>query len=247
MAEEQVGHKQTSDRVEFCRAPNCDQTDYGKVRRAVTWRSEAHHILCVNEVNIAVGTVAPQVKKVIDASNWCVNKDGNMLALPLWGTTVMYYSDNLLGINSGDMAGLMKGIAGSLLKKKTDAAPDFANWPQHNYAHSGKSAASSYNLEMQTKLKDVFTDIQVQMEEHAITGEAVGGALDGLAGDMRGILRGRGNRVGSKSGKTGTHEAWLDPSDTWYIPFAMADAPKPLPFAKMTAKIRKIAEAFWKS
>jgi hypothetical protein len=239
------GHKQTSDRVEFCRIPNCKQTDYSDVRNAVTWKSEAHHILCVAQVNSVIVKEGEKkgFKKVIDESKWCINEGPNMVALPLWGTTVMHYCNKFASIAKGDVSGLLKGIATLVSSDPTE--PAFKNLPQHNYGHSGKTTESSYNKEIETKLDDLLTDVQVQMEEHAVTGDDIHGALNGLAGDMRTVLSDRGLRTGSTTGVVGTHAAWLNPGDEWYIPFSMAQTPKPLPFAKMTMKIKRLAEAFW--
>jgi hypothetical protein len=239
-----TGHKQTSDRVEFCRVPNCKQTDYRDVC-PVPWKSEAHHILCVAQVNAAVVSKKPEVQKVIDESKWCINSKINMIALPLWGTTVLYYCTNFSSVTPSDLAGLKSGIAGSLLSSTT-AAPPFENLPQHNYGHSGKTAAASYNLEIKKKLEDKMTEITADVQAHSITGDDVHSDLNDMASDMRTELETRGKRVGSAQGKIGTHEAWLNPGPVWYLPFSMAKVPKPLPSPKMIQKIIKIAQALWR-
>ena len=86
-----TGHKQPSDRVEFCRAPNCKQDDYRGVCK-VDWKFEAHHILCVAQVGKTIVTNNPDLEKIINESQWCINSAVNMLALPIWGSTVLHYS-----------------------------------------------------------------------------------------------------------------------------------------------------------
>jgi hypothetical protein len=238
-----TGHKQTSDRVEFCSVPDCEQTDYREVRDAVTWKSEAHHILCVAQVNSAVSTTKKELKKVIDESNWCINKSPNMVALPLWGTTVMYYCKGFASVAS--LKALRKAIAGSLLTSET-TAPDFENLPQHNYGHSGEDKKSSYNLEIKEMLKDWIVDVAADVKDHSITGSDVHDDLNRMARKMGRELKKRGKRRGSAKG-VGTHHAWQDPAKNWYEPFCMAQSPKPIPFAKLTEKIVKIAQALWRA
>jgi hypothetical protein len=240
----ETGHKQTSDRIEFCRVPDCKQTNYRDVC-PVPWKSEAHHILCVAQVNKVVTSRKKEVQQVIDESKWCINSKKNMIALPLWGTTVMYYCNNFSGINPGDQAELLKGVAGSLLSSAT-GAPVFKNLPQHNYGHSGSTVASSYNKEIEQKLQDWITTLQVRIKQHSITGNDIHDELNDMSEEMEGNLKTRGGtRVGSTTGIAGTHDAWTNPSPTWYMPFSMAQVPKPLPFPKMIIKIVKLAQALW--
>src|SRR6516225_8777274 len=129
------GHKQTSKRVEFCRVPNCKRSNYRDVCPASWKPNQAHHLLCVSYVNKAI-TRKTEIKPVIDASKWCINSKTNMLAMPLWGTTVMHYCSDFSSITAGDTKGLAKALAGGLWKSKK-GAPAFANIPHHNYGHSG--------------------------------------------------------------------------------------------------------------
>src|ERR1700691_1632712 len=177
MAAATTGHKQTSDRIEFCRIPDCKKTNYRDSCPA-TWKNEAHHILCVNQVNKCVVGKTQEVQKVIDESKWCINDPNNMVALPLWGTTVMYYCKDFSSITTWDVKGLLKGIAGSLLKTE-QSAPAFENLPQHNYGHSGEDASMSYNLEIQQLLEDWITRLQVKIKKHAVTGDDIHKALNG--------------------------------------------------------------------
>jgi hypothetical protein len=238
-----TGHKQTSDRIEFCRVPDCKQTNYRDVC-PVPWKSEAHHILCVAQVNKVVTSKTQEVQQVIDESKWCINSKKNMLALPLWGTTVMHYCNNMSGMVPGDQAGLLKGISGTLLSSVT-GAPAFKNLPQHNYGHSGGTIPSSYNKEIAQKLQDWIATVDVRIKQHAVTGNNIHDELNGMSEEMEGELKTRGTRVGGTTGVTGTHDAWTNPGPTWYVPFSMAQVPKPLPFPKMILKIVKLAQALW--
>jgi hypothetical protein len=244
MAAAATGHTQTSKRIEFCRAPNCKKTNYRDSCPA-SWKNEAHHILCVNQVNKCVVGKTQEVQQVIDESQWCINDPNNMVALPLWGTTVMHYCRDFSSITDWDVKGLLKGIAGSLLKTE-QSAPAFENLPQHNYGHSGEDASMSYNLEIQKKLEKWIAKIQVDIQAHSITGPDIHEDLNTMSDDMRKELNKRGTRMGSTLGTVGTHAAWLHPAPNWYVTFSMARVPKPMPQPKMTAKIVRIAEALWR-
>jgi len=199
----------------------------------------------VAQVNKVVTSKKKEIQQVIDESKWCINSKKNMIALPLWGTTVMYYCNNMSGIVSGDQAGLLKGIAGNLLSSVA-TPPPFKNLPQHNYGHSGSTIVSSYNKEIEQKLKDWIATIDVRIKQHSITGNDIHDELNSMSEEMEGELKTRGGtRIGSATGIAGTHDAWTNPSSTWYSPFSMAQVPKPLPFPKMILKIVKLAQALW--
>jgi hypothetical protein len=244
---EKTGHKQTSERVEFCRVPNCEQTEY-RSQCPVSWKFEAHHLLCVSYVNSAIEEKAENnesLEEVINESEWCINNELNMIALPVWGTTVMWYCNDFSGIQKG--ASLLQELS-TLLISKT-AEPPFKNLPQHNYQHSGGSPETSYNREIEDALHDLLDGVEMQVEKHAISGPAVGKKFDDLSKKMRKKLKDRGERVGSLEGG-GTHKAWLNPGRNWYEPFSMAQVATPIPFPekagdKMVEKIKKIAKAFW--
>ena len=239
-----TGHKQTSERIEFCRIPDCKRTDYRDSCPA-SWKNEAHHILCVSQVNKCVVSKKPEVQKVIDESKWCINAARNMIALPVWGSTVLHYCKDFSSVTAGDTKGLLKAITGTLLSTE-QSVPAFANLPQHNYGHSGENASMSYNIEIQELLEDWITQIQIDIQSHVITGDDIHEDLNTKSDDMRTELNNRGTRMGSTTGAAGTHAAWLHPAPDWYITFSMARVPKPMPPPKMTAKIVKIAEALWR-
>jgi hypothetical protein len=239
------GHKQSSDRVEFCRVPDCKKTEY-RDSCAVDWRSQAHHLLCVSYVNAAVSKAKGEVKKVVDQSKWCINDKNNMLALPIWGTTVLYYCADFKSVARKTAAAVRSSLAEGLKNTETDR-PAFADLPQHNYGHSGETSDQSYNLEVKKKLKTWIAKIQVNIQKHSVTGDSVHKQLENMSNDMRGKLEERGRRVGSTKGTKGTHAAWLHPAPNWYLPFSMAKKPKPMPAPKMTQRIIDIAQALWRT
>src|SRR5262245_23742466 len=55
---------------------------------------EAHHILCVAQVEKVVVQAGQKnaFTSIVDATQWCINAKPNMMALPLWGHTVKYYT-----------------------------------------------------------------------------------------------------------------------------------------------------------
>lgn len=244
-----TGHKQTSDRVEFCRVPNCDQTNYRRSCPA-TFINEAHHLLCVSYVNAAVSEATnDQVKKVIDESEWCINNTGNMVALPIWGTTVMHYCASFQSVASQTRSAVLQAINQGL-KSSNAVKPTFADLPQHNYGHSGKTSSESYNKEIEEKLGKWIDKIELDLENpnHVVDGPKVQTQLNTMSGEMREELKRRGERVGSANKIPGTHDAWLGPADDkWYEPFSMARTPKPMPQPKMGNKIVAIAQALWRS
>jgi hypothetical protein len=208
---------------------------------------EAHHLLCVAQVNKVVAKKRGEVKKVVDESKWCINSGVNMIPLPLWGTTVMHYCNEFEDITKGSVKALLKGIAGDLLSSNT-SKPPFVNLPQHNYGHSGRSISSSWNREVEALLKEWIADVQADMADHEVTGKDIHEELNTNARNMRRKLKGRGKRKGSIRKEAGTHQAWLNPNPTcWYKPFSMADVPKPMPFPKRNQKIVALAKAFWRA
>ncbi len=241
------GHQQTSDRIEFCRVPKCKQTDYRAVSGKVTWKSEAHHILCVAQVNKVVSGVKKEVKKVIDESKWCINANVNMIALPIWGTTVLYYCDDFSSIKKNAVKVLKQEFNTGDLRESETKRPPFENLPQHNYGHSGKTVATSYNKEVEAKLRAWLAKVKVKVAAHKINGDGVQRDLNRMSRELRRTLRNRGKRKGCTKGQVGTHDAWKNPSATWYKPFSMAQTPTKLPSPKLVEKVVKIAKALWRS
>jgi hypothetical protein len=233
-----TGHKQTSDRIEFCRVPNCKQSNYRDVC-PVTWKSEAHHILCVASINGVLKGRKIEVLQVVNESKWCINSEKNMVALPVWGTTVMYYCNyDRATAKSWLSTALTKGLSGGLPSAAIEP-PTFANLPHHNYGHLGQNAATSYQAEIDEALEDWITQVQVDIQSHAIKGEDIHSDLDTMADEMRKLLMARARRGG------GTHAAWTMPGPAWYEPFSMAVKPTPMPFPAMIKRIASIAATYW--
>ena len=87
-----------------------------------TFKNEAHHILCVAQVNKCVVGKTIEVQKVLDESKWCINSTKNMVALPLWGTTVMYYCKDFSQCNVRDEVGAVEGSSGGTAEQQKDTA-----------------------------------------------------------------------------------------------------------------------------
>lgn len=154
---------------------------------------EAHHILCVAPV-----TKCLQIKKletVIPQTNWCINAKPNMIAMPVWGHTVKWYTTN------GD-----------------SIRPAFADLPLHNRNHNG---TFGYIEEIESALISLAADVDEQKCE--VAASQLAKDLDDLSEEWRGNITTRGQRTGG-SGK-GTHDGWLAGirgEKEWYIPFSMA-------------------------
>jgi hypothetical protein len=255
-------HKRGSSRGKFCGVPGCDHNDYQKVCKP-TWSSlrypqtqfsktllktfvvrrsyEAHHLLCVSQVGkvIVDGTEKSGLKSIIDETDWCINAKVNMLAMPMWGHTIMWYCDGFKGIVPSTLPSV-----GSVLTDRLQAPP-FKDLPQHNYGHAGRDVATSYNKEVEERLQRVVNAIEKSKLDHKEKADKLESLLDSMADFMRTSLKNRGLRSG------GTHTCWMESSPQWYAPFSMAQTPRPIPHPKdlgeeMIQKIKKLAEALWK-
>jgi len=216
----------------------------GAVRKSY----EAHHILCVSEVKkgIVKKTENTDLEDIVGDTKWCINTKNNMVALPMWGHTIMWYSNNFSGIAAGNHSGLFQSLSARLIR------PPFKDWPQHNYGHTGRTPDTSYNKEIESELAKVLEGVEEAKEEHRNAAiEALQGKLNSLSKKMRGQLKQRGTR-----GFGGTHRAWQtglqNPTSNWYEPFSMAQTPTPMTFPAsnnddtMAGKLIRLAQAFWK-
>lgn len=187
---------------------------------------EAHHVLCVAPVSSEV-VAKPGIDAIIAETEWCINNTVNMLAMPLWGHSIVWYCDVVSGT-----------ILGSVVP------PPFANIPQHDWDHNGRIG---YTREVESDLKQIANEIQQQ--GHAIKPDNVKGALDALSKKWKGELAVRGARLG------GTDAGWklgmASPVSAWCLPFSMASTgnveKKGFParrFDEQAARwIKRIAEA----
>lgn len=158
---------------------------------------EAHHIVCVAPVSTEI-IAKPSIDGVIKATKWCINNKNNMMAMPLWGHTVMWYCKIT--------------AAGGKLDADTPAPP-FANIPQHDWDHNCRDG---YTDEVVAACKDLAAEIAD--EDHEVEPEDIKGALDDLSADFKSKLLARGSREG------GTHKQMIEggTAANWCHPFSMA-------------------------
>jgi hypothetical protein len=198
---------------------------------------EAHHMVCVSPVTTQL-TTKKGIQSVIAQTVWCINNKKNMIALPLWGHTVMWYCT--ITAEDDDTA---TDMISDLIKKRR-GEPAFADLPQHDWDHNGNGR---YTSEVDADCLKLAK--QVAESGHKLKGQDLTDKLDALSNKYKGILKARGNRCG------GTHAAWKqgqkDPESNWGQPFSMASTSKlskkgfpARSFDKSVAKwIKRIAEA----
>jgi hypothetical protein len=189
---------------------------------------QRHHIVCCSSSQKLLAA-EDQVKRVVEATQWCVNKKSNILTMPLWGNTLKYYCTF--------------SSAQWLLKRLPTLPPPFNDIPQHDSDHP------RYTKEVNIDIKDLEDDLKEQAKAHQLTSKMVAGALDGLADKWIGELAQRGVRCG------GTHLAWKGgksgTNPQWYLPFSMTSTglatQRTFPLrgsdSEMLAKLDKMAQA----
>src|SRR2546429_1328820 len=165
---------------------------------------EAHHILCVAPVTQEL-LGDKKIRGAVEQTKWCINKELNMLAMPLWGHTVKWYCS--IDQGGGDI-------------DVDVGAPPFKNIPQHDFDHNCKQG---YTWEVEEEMKKRVQEIKDS--EHKLKGDSLAGALDDCANDFADKLKKRGKRKG------GTHKAWKlaqqePPDPNWCHPFSMASDSK---------------------
>lgn len=166
-------HKAKSKKNLFCTEPSypCHCPSANNYRTNCDpggWAYQAHHILCKASVRQVVEE-PKNIKETVKKTRWCVNARHNMVALPVWGETIMWYTKNT-------------------------SKPPFANRVQHNWDHNG---ASRYRPEVEGELQKIVSRVKDAIEEHDSDGVgALTGALNGLATTFRTRLRGRAQRRG---------------------------------------------------
>jgi hypothetical protein len=168
---------------------------------------EAHHLVCVAPVTQQL-VANTAIDGAIRQTKWCINNEDNMIAMPLWGHTVMWYCDISAAAPGG----------GSI--KSSLVPPPFANIPQHDWDHNAKEG---YTWEVEEECKKLAKE--VKQSGHDLEGDSLKGALDDLSSEFRTILTAeRGTRLG------GTHAGWLqgmaDSQSNWCHPFSMASTAK---------------------
>lgn len=190
---------------------------------------EAHHLLCVASVT-AYLLREKGILDVVKQTDWCVNEDPNMFAMPLWGHFVKWYSNAKHHTDNG-------------LPKP----PAFADVPCHNYGHNGKN---SYKKDVDSWAMNLASQYKsVAKAQHKIKAAELAGKLKSESGNLRARLQNKGKGLGkTKIGGivqiaavgNGTHAAWVAALDGdtagWYEPFSMAAkaAPRDFPLSKRT-------------
>ncbi|MBU3002765.1 hypothetical protein [Paraglaciecola arctica] len=219
---------------------------------------EAHHALpvaCISKVILAWDEKANSSPSVISGTKWCINTEKNMIAMPMWGHTIMWYTDNFSAVSDEVIEEILSKNEGSIGNKALsklsaearkslsnmltdagDTAPAFKDLPQHNYSHTGRSAKSGYNQEVIGALKNVVANVTAAKDKHETDKiDAIKDKLDKLSETMKKKLKKRA--VSRKY--SSTHEAWKggmkgaedDPnSNHWYLNFSMAERPTKMTF-----------------
>ncbi len=192
---------------------------------------QAHHAVCVSSVNTLpdAEVAAERVAKALYVTRWCINRKRNMIALPMWGQTVKWYSN----IGSAVQTLIKKG-----------AQPPFKDLPQHDIHHND---ADGYTSEVTSDIQTVWKTVNKKTKACEFNAEDLCTDLDGLSDKWKEELGVRGIRQG------GTHAAWTkamgdDNFQCWVEPFSMAATAscgrKSFPFrGKAEGKLASIVKA----
>jgi hypothetical protein len=156
------------------------------------WSANAHHILCVAEVTKVI-SLDDDLQRITTKSTWCINHEHNMMALPLFSHTVLWYMHE-----RGD----------------NKEAPDFENLPNHNYDHG------PYNEEVEKELNKIKAKIN-KKPKHKYKASSLAPTLNRKATAMRKRLIKRGKRKGGTHHCW--CEADKGKDEGWYEPFSLAD------------------------
>ena len=213
---------------------------------------EAHHILCVAQVGNHID--APKsdfgYEAALNASKWCINDKGNMIALPRWGHTIMWYCRTAVAaatvLPSGSIANpqQLQPNAVGLIR------PPFKDLPQHDYGHRGKTY-QGYEEEVGAELEKLANSLEKAKKVHNNQ------VLNDIAPRLRGMSSTYRSKLLQRAKRShgGTHGAWLkaskNPTDqTWYKSFSMAPQPAPMTFPGsfnegLGRKIIRIAKALF--
>lgn len=239
-------------KAEFCTIrgnPKCNcGTNYRTVRLA-SWRQQArfyqaHHILPVAVVRETLAEKTDIIAAIEEGTTWCINKKVNIMPLPLWADTILWYAMDFAGLTKrASDATIVKGVM------RNKSTPDFENLPQHNYGHTGQTDKSGYNEELRDKLSNAIDVMAEKREPHDIPYKDICDLLDRQSEKWEQTLAARGIRQPKGAKRPGTDECWRNAEKIaqeegkWYEPFCMARVPTPIPFAgsEMISKIIKVA------
>jgi hypothetical protein len=244
------GHKRSDGKGKFCTAPadkNCDEcpgpatgkNNYREVCKPAKWGGfkfrklvdgesrpfgyEAHHVVCVSPTTTAL-LGNEKIVGSVEQTEWCINQEKNMLAMPLWGHTVQWYCE-------------IDATGGSIIAGK--GPPDFKNIPQHDIDHNSKEG---YTWEVLQEVEALAKEIEES--GHELEDQSLADALNGLSDDFKNkLLQDRGTRKG------GTDAGWQlgqqDPPDPgWCHPFSMASTAKVTSMAYPARKFDKKLQAW---
>jgi hypothetical protein len=160
---------------------------------------QAHHLLPVTCVNSELVS-KPEIKGVLELTQWCINKKLNMYGMPIWGHTVKWYCR---------VAAL----------KPDRAAPPWENIPQHLNDHD------LYNHEVCQYLGGLA--VAWEQADHKVKGDEIAGDLDSLGGMMQNdLLKVRGLRTsGTHNAWNNAIKESIGGGEhkDWYMPFSMAE------------------------
>lgn len=190
-------------------------------------KHNAHHCVCCKSAELLTGI--DNIKATIDMTNWCVNHKKNMIALPLWGHTFIWYIDQM----------------GDLMENRTP--PDWVNRPMHDSDHD------LYKEEVDLEIQDIAKNVKKNKKAHKHRVKELKSELNSLVNFFKGEVKRRGKREG------GTHSAWekarVDKNySQWVKPFSMAndgmERNRTFPChegdeRKITEKISQWLEAIW--
>jgi hypothetical protein len=143
---------------------------------------------------------------------WDINRQQNLILLPLWGAYVKSYKQ-------------LKAVKkGAPLPKPLPSAPFVGpkNLPCHDRDHNNKTG---YNTEVTKWLKDnIWKSLSVAQQNHTTNPKSLLGQLANGERTWKTKIKARGRRVG------GTVKSWINrrnKKNEWYRCFSMAGVPGP--------------------
>lgn len=165
---------------------------------------EAHHVLSISCVNWLPKNAKKRTAllRVLKVTKWCINNEKNMLAMPKFGHSIMYYTN------------VMKDAYYFV----DFPSPPFRNIPQHDFEHN---TAGGYCSEVKADISKLWDQVAEAEKKHVESKNGIKSRLDRLSKKWKDELLARGKRSG------GTHKAWKkgmdDPDSRWFLPFSMAN------------------------
>lgn len=195
------------------------------------WKEhEAHHCVCCSSVQEFIADTF--IKPIIDQTDWCVNQEANIVALPLWGHTFIWYCTP-----TGEVRDIEQ------VEEKL-GEPRFKDRVMHNCDHD-----IYQKDELEPLLERIAKRVQKNTMNHKECAKQLADVLNKLVKKFSDRVKDRGKRGG------GTHAAWKaglkGNKNTWYLPFSMARKPRtrafPLPGAtgENLLKVKEYSGAYF--